>query len=100
MNRPETIEMLRFCKGIWPEFYKGKGKEEHNAMIDEWASYFHLIAQRHVKTAIYCLADMKVHPTKEEIEAKINDLFPVSHKAETKGYFPEEMTKEVEKCIL
>ena len=100
MNRNETAEILSFCKNVWPDYYKGKGKGEHETILTEWATFFRSVSKRHVLTSVYCLADRPVHPTKEEIEAKARELFPVSMKSEKPGYeYPEQKTKEAEKCI-
>lgn len=100
MNRQETAEILSFCKSVWPDYYKGKGKNEHETILTEWAEFFRRVSKRHVLTAVYCLANSRVHPTKEEIDAKARELFPVSMKSEKTGFeYPEEKTKEIEKCI-
>lgn len=80
MNRQETIEILSFLKSIFPDFYKGKDRAEHERMISEWMEYFSRESKRHVLTACFLLAKSNVHPTKEEIGEKAQELFPVSWK--------------------
>lgn len=74
MTRQEVIEILHFCKAVWPSFYTQKSVEEHYQKITEWEELFKDIPRKKVLTAIYTLNALPTHPTDEEILDKVAEL--------------------------